>query len=474
MPGWPCWLNTRQLGAATIAQAVALGCVGISVGGRGRHDPRVPGGRGGRPRGRGLDRHPADDLPAPGGARRRRHLRRGRGAHGLTRAARVAGPRPTVPPTACLGPRAGTRRRAVRAGSYPRADRRAERRRHGSTRTSRCRGRRGRHDRRLGGHLPGRGRCRTGRRRRARSGGSGREQPGGGHRPGAGRHACDGRTRPLGDRLLQRPAGPLRDRLRVPRARLPDHRDHRPRRTRGPGPGRDAASRRARRPLAQRSRGLCGEPDAQPRRAPGRELHRDRRRDRSAAQRPGLLARDAASRGRAARADGADRRPDRARSRRRGRHDRRPDRYPSGPADRWPVAPRGRPSGRSPDPGWRRPPPGRRHSAPSGVHGRAAADGVRPGPWALLAARGGRAPVRDEQPRGATRTRPRDRLAVPASDASPARCPRPCRARSRPAPRLGGDDRLHAGPSADPRTGDHAGRRTGSTDCGSPRRAATG
>lgn len=31
VPGWPCWLNTRHLGAATIEQAVALGCVGISA-----------------------------------------------------------------------------------------------------------------------------------------------------------------------------------------------------------------------------------------------------------------------------------------------------------------------------------------------------------------------------------------------------------------------------------------------------------
>ena len=63
---------------------------------------------------------------------------------------------------------------------------------------------------------------------RARPGRPGREQPGGRHRPGPGRDAGDGRARSLDDRLLQRPAGPLRDGLRVPRARLPDHRDHRP------------------------------------------------------------------------------------------------------------------------------------------------------------------------------------------------------------------------------------------------------
>ena len=51
---------------------------------------------------------------------------------------------------------------------------------------------------------------------------------------------------------------------------------------------------------------------------------------------------------------------------------------------------------------------------------------------------------------------------------------RPGRARPRPAPSLGSDDRLHPGSPADPRTRTAAEWQTGSTACGSRRRAVTG
>ena len=73
-----------------------------------------------------------------------------------------------------------------------------------------------------------------------------------------------GRARSLVDRLLPRPAGRLRHRLGLPRARLPDPRRHRGgragrSRTRG-----DAAGERARRALARRRRGRRPPPTLAP------------------------------------------------------------------------------------------------------------------------------------------------------------------------------------------------------------------
>ncbi len=72
-------------------------------------------------------------------------------------------------------------------------------------------------------------------------------------------------------------------------------------------------------------------------------------------------------------------------------------------ADRWPVAARGRPAGRTADPGRRGTPFGRGARGPRVVLRRAHADGVRHRRRAVLAARGGRAPVRLERPRRAAR-----------------------------------------------------------------------
>ncbi len=62
-------------------------------------------------------------------------------------------------------------------------------------------------------------------------------------------------------------------------------------------------------------------------------------------------------------------------------------------------------------------------------------------------------------PGGEARDRPRDRLAVPPPDAAPARAARAGRPRPRAAQGVVCHDRLHPGPPADPRPGDHSGRR---------------
>ncbi len=160
---------------------------------------------------------------------------------------------------------------------------------------------------------------------------------------------------------------------------------------------------------------------------------------------------DAAGRGRAARADRLRRAPPSGGPARRGRHVRRADRHRAGPPDRWPDPARRGPDCRDPDRGGRGPPPDRGDRATSGLRGRAPADGLRPRPRPLLAARGGRPAVRDEQPGGEARDRPRDRLAVPPPDAAPARAARAGRPRSRPAQGLVRHDRLHPGSPADPR-----------------------
>ena len=93
-------------------------------------------------------------------------------------------------------------------------------------------------------------------------------------------------------------AGALRDRQRLPRARLPDPRDGRLAGAGGGRTRRDAARSRAReRPVRRRGGGGAPEPDARPGRVPRRDLRARRRVRRSAAERPRVLARDAARRG---------------------------------------------------------------------------------------------------------------------------------------------------------------------------------
>ena len=172
-----------------------------------------------RARRRGLDRPPPADVRPARTARRRRGLRRGGRARRLTgrdparesrRPPRSTRPRPILPDDR-IGRTSSSSARARSA-----AGRRSSRRRDG-----------------VG----------PGRRPRARAGRDGRLVAGRRHRPGPGRDAGDGRARSLVDRLLSRPAGRLRHRLRLPRARLPDPRRHRGGRAGRPRARRDAAGR---------------------------------------------------------------------------------------------------------------------------------------------------------------------------------------------------------------------------------------
>ena len=159
--------------------------------------------------------------------------------------------------------------------------------------------------------------------------------------------------------VLSRPAGGVRDGFRLPRARLPDPRGHRRRRTCRARARRDAARRGARRPLAVARRGRRGRPDARTDRSSRGQLPVDGRRDRPATERPRVLARDAGGGRRAARADGVPRAPPRRVPGRRGRDRRRPDRDRTRAADRRPIAAGGRPAGRAAHPGRRGAPLGR-------------------------------------------------------------------------------------------------------------------
>ena len=99
-------------------------------------------------------------------------------------------------------------------------------------------------------------------------------------------------------------------------------------------------ARGPRRPLAFARGGRRGRPDARADRSSRRQLPGHGRRDRPAAERPGVLARDAGSGRRAARADGVPGASPRRIAGGRGRDRRRPDRDRACPADRWPVAAR--------------------------------------------------------------------------------------------------------------------------------------
>ena len=131
----------------------------------------------------------------------------------------------------------------------------------------------------------------------------------------------------------------------------------------------------------------------------------------------------------------------------------RPDRDGAGPPDRRSDAPRGRSRGRRPDPGGR----GLRHTV-AVTEPHAAFDVERLpmvfdlGAGPVLAARGGRPAVRLERPGRAAGRGPR--RSTGRTCARMRRAAGRVRAgdpRSRPAQDLGGHDRLHARPSADPR-----------------------
>ena len=96
----------------------------------------------------------------------------------------------------------------------------------------------------------------------------------------------------------------------------------------------------------------------------------------------------------------------------RRRDDRRRDRHGTRRAHRRPDPGRGGPGGRRTDPGRRCPAPGRGHAAAPGPGARPAADGLRRGVRDLLAARGGRRPLGDEQPRRAAGRGRRVRLGL--------------------------------------------------------------
>ena len=103
------------------------------------------------------------------------------------------------------------------------------------------------------------------------------------------------------------------------------------------------------------------------------------------------------------------------------------------------------------DPGRRGPAPGRRDRAAPRPRAGPAADGVRRAGRHLLAPGGGRAAVGDEQPRRAARRGPGVRPRLLRPDARPGRGLGAGHRQARAAPDLGGDDRLHARPPADPR-----------------------
>ncbi len=110
-------------------------------------------------------------------------------------------------------------------------------------------------------------------------------------------------------------------------------------------------------------------------------------------------------------------------------------------------------AGRSHRPGGRGPAPGRRDRAASRPRPGPGADGLRPVGRPVLAARGGRPAVRDEQPGRAARRGGLRGRALPGADAPAPGRAGPGHRRSRPAPPVGGHDRLHPRPPADHRPG---------------------
>ena len=127
-------------------------------------------------------------------------------------------------------------------------------------------------------------------------------------------------------------------------------------------------------------------------------------------------------------------------------------------------------AGRDPHPGRRGQAPGRGdRAAPRPAPG-PGAHGLRPERRAVLAARGGRPAVRDEQPGRAARREPQRGRRLPGRDAGQAGGARPGHRRPRPAPRLGRHHRLHPRPPADHRPGARPGRAAGRGHRGQRRR----
>ena len=224
---------------------------------------------------------------------------------------------------------------------------------------------------------------------------------------------------------------------------------------------------------------VLAQPDARRGRPSRRQLLRDGRRDRSAAERPRVLARDAAGRRAAPRADAVPRVADRGRARRAPARHRRPDarrrhRHRTRAPDGRTLAARGRQAGRRADLRGRRATSGRRDRAASGVRRRTPADGLRRGRRDLLAPGGGRPAVGDVQPEGDARAGARGRLAVPAAHGTPPPQAGAGHAGPRHPQGVVRHDRLHAGPPADPGSGHHHRRRRRSTGRRLPHPAGTG
>ena len=278
----------------------------------------------------------------------------------------------------------------------------------------RCRRRGRRHDRRLVRVVPARGRASpTSSSSRRRTLGAGASPRAAGHGPGPGRHRGRRAARPVQPRLLRRPAGAARHRLRLRRPGLLHavllRARGRARRTTGSPCSRRSASTCAGsgptssttlNPAMARGKTLGGSY------APG-DGYIDPPRNVLAytaalftLRRPGARA-HRVHRAAAATATGSPA------SRRPGERS-RPDGSCSPAARRWPRS-AGRPaSGSRPvapaTRSWSR--------APSGPGARPAADGLRRGLGHLLAARGGRRPVGDEQPGRAAGRGHRVRLGV--------------------------------------------------------------
>ena len=434
---WPRWLNARDLTAATIAlgrassAAAAISAEWHAHRRARRRTRRAPPGL--EVAAWTVRRRPT--YAPPGAAGRHRDLRRGRGARRLTRG----------DPGREHGSDDADRADLVVVGAGT-----------------------------IGGwaaYFAGDGRRRPGRRPRARPGRQGREQPGRRHRPGPGRDAGDRRARALVDRLLPPASRPrygtdsgFRELGYLILAVTED--DERG----GPRAGRDAAGRGARRPLADaRPRPRPLNPTLAPDGHRGGSFLETRRPHRSAAQRPGVLAGDAARRASSC-ASGPPftglrtERPTAAAVVGVETSD-RADRHGARPADRRADAPRGRAAGRAC--ASRPAPPGTRSRSlephPAFAVERHA-DGVR---HRRRACTGGsrRAGCCSA---GATPTRRRARRARSTGRRTSAMRERlgglrAAHARARPAQGLGRDDRLHARSPADPRPGAATATATGST-----------
>ena len=83
-PAWPRWLNSHFLDAATVAEALALGCRGLAVDWRALDRRSVDLRRGGRPGGGRLHGPSTANVRPNGASRRGGRVRRGGGARRLS------------------------------------------------------------------------------------------------------------------------------------------------------------------------------------------------------------------------------------------------------------------------------------------------------------------------------------------------------------------------------------------------------